>query len=395
MIVTNLMVLIAVGILAVPVVILAVEVIASLFGAATPKPGGREPGPDFHLAVIVPAHNESASLALTLAEITAQLGPRDRLLAVADNCSDDTASVARACGAEVAERHDPDRRGKGYALDFGLRHLARAPPHAVVFIDADCRLGPDTIQTLGRAAFSLDRAIQSFNEMVIPGASSTRERVTAFAWLLKTDIRPRGLAALGLPCQMMGTGMAMTWDRLQSINLASGNIVEDVRLGLDLAEKGAAPLYCPQARVSSELPGSSTGLEIQRRRWESGSLRILMKDAPAMLAKAIASGNLNLGAMATDLLVPPLVLLLVLSGFGFAVTFVWWLATGLQSPVMISTAALVLLAVTLIAAWARFGRHILQIRDMVFLPLLILNKVPHYIGLWTKRNEGWIRTDRK
>lgn len=395
MIIIELMLLIAVGALILPVAILAVEVIASLFGAAMPKPGGREPGPDFNLAVIVPAHNESGSLALTLADITAQLGPRDRLLVVADNCSDDTAGVALACGAEVAERHDPDHRGKGYALDFGLRHLASAPPDAVVFIDADCRLGPDTIQTLGRVAYSRDRAVQSFNEMIIPQVSSTRERVTAFAWLLKTDIRPRGLAALGLPCQMMGTGMAMTWDRLQSISLASGNIVEDVRLGLDLAEIGAAPLYCPDARVSSALPGSDAGFETQRRRWESGSLRVLMKDAPHMLAKAIATGNLNLGAMAADLLVPPLVLLLVLNGCGFAVTFVWWLATGHQSPVLVSATALGLLAVTLLAAWVRYGRRILQVRDMVFLPLLILNKVPHYIGLWTKRSEGWVRTDRK
>ncbi|UUZ49852.1 hypothetical protein LP420_06825 [Massilia sp. B-10] len=47
----------------------------------------------------------------------------DRLLVVADNCSDDTANQARSLGADVLERTDLVRRGKGYALD-----ARRAPP---------------------------------------------------------------------------------------------------------------------------------------------------------------------------------------------------------------------------------------------------------------------------
>ena len=92
------------------------------------------------LAVLVPAHDEGAVLLQTIADIQMQLRPGDRLLVVADNCADDTAGIARAAGAEVVERHDPDKRGKGYALDFGIRHLALDPPEVVIIIDADCRL---------------------------------------------------------------------------------------------------------------------------------------------------------------------------------------------------------------------------------------------------------------
>ena len=52
----------------------------------------------------------------------------DRLLVIADNCEDDTAIVAATAGAEVIERHDLARRGKGYALESGLRHLGSAAP---------------------------------------------------------------------------------------------------------------------------------------------------------------------------------------------------------------------------------------------------------------------------
>src|SRR5438552_3929554 len=58
------------------------------------------------IAVLVPAHNESAGLVPTLADIKTQMRPADRLLVVADNCVDDTAAVAGGAGAEVLTRND-------------------------------------------------------------------------------------------------------------------------------------------------------------------------------------------------------------------------------------------------------------------------------------------------
>jgi len=94
----------------------------------------------FSLAVIVPAHNESTHLIPTLQSIRSQMGPKDRLLVVADNCTDDTAEVARAFGAETIERWNDNLRGKGYALAFGVDHLRSDPPDVVAIVDADCLL---------------------------------------------------------------------------------------------------------------------------------------------------------------------------------------------------------------------------------------------------------------
>src|SRR5882762_2751121 len=60
------------------------------------------------IVVLVPAHNESIGLLPTLADIKAQLSPADQILVVADNCTDDTAAVALAAGANVSGRNDPD-----------------------------------------------------------------------------------------------------------------------------------------------------------------------------------------------------------------------------------------------------------------------------------------------
>ncbi len=75
------------------------------------------------VVVLIPAHDESAGILPTLEDVKGQLQPGDRLLVVADNCTDDTAAVAAKAGADVIERRDDLRRGKSYALDFGIRSL--------------------------------------------------------------------------------------------------------------------------------------------------------------------------------------------------------------------------------------------------------------------------------
>ena len=100
-------------------------------------------------AVLMPAHDEAAGIAAAIAARPAaaarrrppagrrrQLQRRDRRRS------------PRAAGAEVIERHDADRRGKGYALDFGVRHLAAAPPAVVIVVDADCAVAPGSVDRL-------------------------------------------------------------------------------------------------------------------------------------------------------------------------------------------------------------------------------------------------------
>ena len=119
--------------------------------ARRPPSIAAQAGPAIRVAVLVPAHNESAGLQGTLADIKGQLRSGDRLLVVADNCTDDTAVVARASGAEVTERQEPEKIGKGYALAWGLRQLDVDPPEAVIMVDADCRLAVGTIDQLAMA----------------------------------------------------------------------------------------------------------------------------------------------------------------------------------------------------------------------------------------------------
>lgn len=199
------------------------------------------------LAVVVPAHDEERHLGATLASIRAQLRPGDRLVVVADNCTDRTAAVAADAGAEVVVRFDPTARGKGYAMDAGIRHLRADPPALVIFVDADCLVAVGSLEALARVAWEERRPVQAlYGNRASPGGGPAIE-VARFALLLRNVLRPRGLAALGLPCQLTGSGMAFPWTVIAEARLASDDLVEDLKLGLDCARAGF-PQSCARRR---------------------------------------------------------------------------------------------------------------------------------------------------
>jgi glycosyltransferase involved in cell wall biosynthesis len=145
--------------LAIPCLVFFVECFAALLPQrAEPNTAVAEPG---RIAILVPAHDEASVIAETLAGLSKEISDRDASLVIADNCTDDTAAIARNAGAVTAERRDPDRRGKGYALQFGFELLAKDPPDVVVVIDADCTVSAGSIRRLADCALAHQRPAQA------------------------------------------------------------------------------------------------------------------------------------------------------------------------------------------------------------------------------------------
>ncbi len=348
------------------------------------------------VAVLIPAHNEAVGIEATLRCLQAQLQTGDRVLVVADNCSDDTAAVARQAGAEVIERSDTLRRGKGFALDFGVRHLSARPPAMVLIVDADCLLDAGAIDTLASLCHRSGRPVQALYEMNAPAGSGLRARVSAFAWRVRNRVRPLGWWAVGAPCQLMGTGMAFPWTLLRDAPLASGHIAEDVQLGADLALRGQPPLFAPQARVTSQFPATDDAAASQRRRWEHGNLALMFAHGPRLIAAGLGRADVRLLAMAADLMVPPLALLVQLQlGLALLGAFAWWLGAS-AAPLLVSAGALGLLVLSILAAWRLAGRDIIALSELLFTaPAYALRKLPMYAAFLWKRQSTWVRAKRE
>ncbi|NMM39126.1 MAG: glycosyltransferase [Glaciimonas sp.] len=346
------------------------------------------------IAVLVPAHNEAAGIVATLRSIQAQLQIGDRLLVVADNCTDDTASAALANGAETIERCDPARSGKGYALDFGVRHLALAPPEVVIIVDADCLLQPGALELLACRSLAANRPIQALYLMQSPAGASLKTKVAEFAWSVKNWARALGFQRAGLPCQLMGSGMAFPWPLMEQAELASGHIVEDLKLGLDFARQGQAPLFCPEAQVTSVFPVNAQGVQSQRTRWEHGHLGMMLKEGPRLLLESLRTANRDLFALTVDMCVPPLALLtLVVLIFGL-VGMALLALTGNALPWSLALINPAILGVAVLLAWARFGRSILTFRNLAYAPIYALSKIPLYLKFLVRRQVEWVRSHR-
>jgi cellulose synthase/poly-beta-1,6-N-acetylglucosamine synthase-like glycosyltransferase len=219
-------------------------------------------------------------------------------------------------------------------------------------------------------------------------------RLAEFAWCVKNRVRPRGWARLGLPCPLMGTGMAFVWKDLALIELASGHIVEDLKMGLDFCRSGKPPLFCPEALVTSYFPRSDEGLATQRTRWEHGHLGVILGDAPKLFVESISKRNGSLLAMTLDLWVPPLALLTLVLVAGFGLAWLVFLFGGPSAPAVIATVGLALLTVAILLAWSQFGRGIISFSTLMYAPFYALKKIPLYIGFLLKRQVEWVRSKR-
>jgi cellulose synthase/poly-beta-1,6-N-acetylglucosamine synthase-like glycosyltransferase len=381
------------ALLAIPTGIYAIECVAGSLPKRTDvnRTEIRRPA----VAVLVPAHDEERGLAATLKSIRDQMRRGDSLLVVADNCSDNTAAVARACGAEVLERSDAVNRGKGYALDLGLKHLARSPRPVVIFIDADCTLCAGTLDEIARVIAATGRPVQSCNLMTTQGGKKGSSGIAEFAFRVKNLVRPRGLARFGLPCQLTGTGMALPWALIGEVHLAQRHLAEDMKLGIDLAAAGHAPVYCETAGVRSVFPDTIEGTVSQRSRWENGHLAMVTTNLPRLFTPKVFR-NRDCLVMTLDIMVPPLTLLAlaqaiaIVAGLVVAALDLGW------SPVAIAIGSTLLLAASTALAWAAHGRDAIPAADLLRIPAYMLGKAWIYPRAVFGRidHQIWIRTDR-
>ncbi|MGY4626702.1 glycosyltransferase family 2 protein [Bradyrhizobium sp. USDA 4486] len=378
--------------LLIPAAVLLLQVSAPF----RPPPARRRATARPSVGVIVPAHNEERCIRDTLSSISSQLGEHDRLLVVADNCSDATAQVAHECGATVVDRRDTSRVGKGFAIDYGRDCLKQLGSFDVVLlVDADCRLGNRAVELLATQCMDTLGPVQAAYLMRLPnGFRSNFGSIKMLAWRIKNYVRPLGGRFWGFPCQLMGSGMAFPADVFAKADLATGHIVEDLKLGIDLALAGYPATFCPDAIVWSEFPIQEAAVENQRKRWEHGYISSMGQYIPVLLWQAVHQRSLPLLAIAVDLSVPPLALLVLSSLASIVVSFVLFLISERLVAVALNGAQLAMLVVSVSVIWVRHGRNLVSLDELYRLPMYVLSKLPLYRSFLFNRQMSWVKTDR-
>ncbi len=169
-----------------------------------------------------------------------------------------------------------------------------------------------------------------------------------------------------------------------------------MNIGLDLIKRGRGPLLCEEVSVVSRFPEHKQAQKTQRTRWEHGHLATIFAQAPRLLFNGIKRRNLVLVAMALDLAIPPLSLLIL---FMCAITVLLACVVVLFIPnsVWLLAGSLVPLAIlvgAVLSAWICFARKMLPFRYVLRVPLFVLMKVPVYMGFFRAPEKKWIKTER-
>jgi cellulose synthase/poly-beta-1,6-N-acetylglucosamine synthase-like glycosyltransferase len=383
------------SVLSLPLLVIGIELLISVLHKSPLSTGDEVLKGTYKL--LIPAHNEADIIEQSLSLLIQQGVVVSDIIVVADNCTDATADIAKGLGVTVIERSSGvDERGKGFALDYGIRFLKTLPTSDIVIIlDADCELTHDAIITSVNRAISENCPVQMLYLMRVINQHSFSQRIAGFAWLVKNKVRPIAVNKLGCPVILTGTGMVFPREVMAQVNIAHGNIVEDMQLGIDCTLDGFAPILCEQAVVYSDFPDKVDAEKTQRTRWEHGHLMTIFQQVPLLIKQAVVRKEWRLLGLALDMSVPPLALLVMLSMVGLVLLSMGSCWVGSYTSLLILFTSFVFFAVMLITVWWMMGREYLTTKEMCSIPAYIFSKISIYVAFIFNRQKSWVKTDRK
>jgi poly-beta-1,6-N-acetyl-D-glucosamine synthase len=300
---------------------------------------GRYDGP-VTITVVVPAHNEADRIGATLASLDEQSRRPDRVVVVADNCTDDTVAIAEAAGTEVLVTEGNSDKKAG-ALNQALRHLLPGARHndIVMVMDADTVLGAGFLEEASRR-FSDDRALMALGGVFMgePGhgliGMFQRNEYVRYA---RTVQRRRGLVDV-----LTGTSTLFRPLALRTVASSRGHalpgrpgdvydtlaLTEDNEITIALKTLGALMVSPSRCVVVTELMPTWRDLWRQRLRWQRGAVENIGAYGLSLATLRYWTQQLGIG-YGTIALTAYLTCMAVL--VGAADTWVWfpfWLGVG-------------------------------------------------------------------
>jgi cellulose synthase/poly-beta-1,6-N-acetylglucosamine synthase-like glycosyltransferase len=267
---------------------LAIAIAGNICPARRRRAAAKRP---IRLAAIVPAHNEEAMIARTVASLHAAdaLTP---VLVVAHNCTDGTANQAAAAGAEVFELNDPAAHGKGAALRMGFALAAEMGFDAFLVVDADSVVSSNLIAATQAAMELGAQATQCRYELEVPPANSRNAaaRLRALACRGMNVFRPAGRVGLGFSAGLFGNGFALTQETLNRVPFSADSIVEDLEYHMSLVSGGLRVDWVEDAFVRAPVGPPGMAQAVQDSRWAGGRLGVARRWTGRLVA-AILRGR--------------------------------------------------------------------------------------------------------
>lgn len=238
-------------------------------------------------AIIIPARNEELVIGHLIDSLKLQTYNQDLLtiFVVADNCSDNTASIAQKHGAIVYERFNNEKRRKGWALQYLFKQIEKdygiESFDGYIFFDADNLVDKNFVH-------EINKAFVEKGDMIV-GYRNVKNFDTNFVSSAYGIHFYRSIVAYHRPRQKLnlGTHLAGTGYVIDSKHLKDGwnyhTLTEDTELTIKLSAKGFKIRFCEDAIFYDEQPTNLMVAFRQRKRWTKGRLDVFIMNFPKII----------------------------------------------------------------------------------------------------------------
>ena len=263
-------------------------------------------------AVIVAAHNEQAVIGQLIDNLEKLEYPKELydIFVLADNCSDNTAAIARAGGAIVYERTSSVGKGKGFALEWMFNQLFAMERQydAVVVFDADNLVHPRFLLEMNNRLLKGDKLIQGYLDAKNPYDTWVSGTFAIAFWVID-HIWHLAKTNIGLSSVLGGTGMCIATDVLKRHGWGATCLTEDMEFTMKSLVEGIKTTWAHDAIVYDEKPLTFRQSWNQRKRWAQGQFDVAQRFIPKMIQAGIARRDIRILDGCLHLLQPHFLLL--------------------------------------------------------------------------------------
>ncbi len=235
---------------------------------------------DHRFMAIIPAHNEEAVVGNLIESLKNQTYNKDLydIYVIADNCTDNTAKIAKEAGAIVYERFDETKKTKGYALNWFLQQkIAEDAPYDAFFVfDADNIVDKNFIKNMNKKLCQGEDVVQGYRDIKNPSDNWITAGYAIFYWQMH---RFYHLARynIGLSPLLNGTGFMVRFDVIKPQGWDTETLTEDIEFSLKRIIKGKKLGWATDAIVYDEQPTGFRQSWSQRSRWTVGHIQCIKK----------------------------------------------------------------------------------------------------------------------
>ena len=239
--------------------------------------------------MILPAHNESSVIGALIESLQSLDYPKELydIYVIADNCTDNTAEVARNAGAIVYERFDEEKKTKGFALQWFLAQKIKedAPYDALCIFDADNIADENFLKAMNKKLCQGETVVQGYRDIKNPTDNWITAGYAIFYWTMN---RFYHLARynLGLSPLLNGTGFMVKFDVIKPTGWDTNTLTEDIEFSLKNIIEGRRLGWATDAIVYDEQPTGFKQSWSQRSRWTVGHIQCI-KEYTGLLATAV------------------------------------------------------------------------------------------------------------